>query len=29
METGFEPFAQQPVYIGYSPSGTGVMTFGG
>jgi hypothetical protein len=27
METGYEPFAQQPVYIGYSPSGVGVMTF--
>ena len=23
METGYEPFAQQPVYIGYSPSGVG------
>ena len=23
METGYEPFAQQPVYIGYNPSGVG------
>jgi hypothetical protein len=28
METGYEPFAQQPVYIGYSPSGVGTITFG-
>ncbi len=28
METGYEPFAQQPVYIGYSPSGVGTQTFG-
>lgn len=27
METGYEPFAQQPVYIGYSPSGVGTMVF--
>jgi hypothetical protein len=27
METGYEPFAQQPVYIGYGPSGVGMMTF--
>jgi len=27
METGYEPFAQQPVYIGYSPSGVGMTTF--
>ena len=27
METGYEPFAQQPVYIGYSPSGVGTATF--
>jgi hypothetical protein len=27
METGFEPFSQGPVYIGYTPSGTGTMVF--
>ncbi len=27
METGYEPFAQQPIYIGYSPSGFGTMSF--
>lgn len=27
METGYEPLAQQPVYIGYGPSGVGTMTF--
>jgi hypothetical protein len=27
METGYEPFAQQPVYIGYSPNGVGTTTF--
>jgi len=28
METGYEPFAQEPVYIDYSPSGVGTTTFG-
>src|SRR5262249_93216 len=28
METGYVPFQQQPVYIGYSPSGDGTITFG-
>jgi hypothetical protein len=27
METGYVPFQQQPVYIGYGPSGVGTMTF--
>jgi hypothetical protein len=27
MDTGYIPFAQQPVYIGYSPSGVGTTTF--
>ena len=27
MNTGFEPFAQGPVYISYSPSGTGTTVF--
>ena len=27
METGYVPFAQQPVYIGYDPSGVGTITF--
>ncbi len=27
LNTGYEPFAQQPVYIGYSPAGTGTTTF--
>jgi hypothetical protein len=26
METGYVPFQQQPVYIGYGPSGVGTMT---
>ncbi|MGA8252678.1 MAG: hypothetical protein WB989_19180, partial [Mycobacterium sp.] len=27
MNTGFEPFFQGPVYISYSPSGTGTTVF--
>ena len=26
LNTGFEPFSQFPVYISYSPSGTGTTT---
>ncbi|MGB3894991.1 MAG: PecA family PE domain-processing aspartic protease [Mycolicibacter sinensis] len=29
MNTGNFPFAQQPIYISYSPSGTGTTIFGG
>lgn len=29
MNTGNIPFAQQPIYISYSPSGTGATIFGG
>lgn len=26
-EIGYVPFQQQPVYIGYGPSGVGTVTF--